>query len=71
MKCEICETSTSNKRYCDSCNKIMDEVIREVGPEVWGNIDDCKFIYPMVKRVVEGDLRTQDIINELLKGETD
>lgn len=47
----------------------MDQVIQEVGPEVWEKLDDCRFIYPMVRRVAEGTLRTQDIVNELLKGE--
>lgn len=71
MDCEICGESTSDNKYCDRCDRIMNEVIRNVGPDVWGNIDDCKFIYPMVKRVAEGELRTQDVVNELLKGETD
>lgn len=68
MKCEICEISTED-RYCDECGRIMNHVIREIGPDIWENIDDCKFIYPMVRRVVEGTLTTQDIVNELLKGE--
>ncbi len=49
----------------------MDKVIQEVGPDVLSTIDDCKFIYPMIKRVAAGDLRTQDVINSLLKGEID
>ncbi|MFZ3166421.1 MAG: hypothetical protein WA130_02315 [Candidatus Methanoperedens sp.] len=49
----------------------MDKVIRDVGPDVWENIDDCQYIYPMIRRVAEGDLRTQDVVNELLKGEAD
>ncbi len=49
----------------------MEKVIRDVGPDVWNTIDDCKYIYPMIKRVAEGDLRTQDVVNSLLKGESD
>jgi len=72
MNCEICGKSTSNKNMiCDGCTRIMDKVIRDVGPEVWNNIDDCKFIYPMIKRVAEGSLRTNDVVNSLLKGESD
>ena len=50
------------------CTKIMDRVIRDVGPDVWNSIEDCRFIYPMVKRVADGSLRTQDIVKEILKG---
>jgi disulfide oxidoreductase YuzD len=72
MNCDICEDpTTSEKGICDKCNRIMEEVIRGVGEDFWSNIDDCKYIYPMVKRVAEGSLRTQDIVNELLKGEAD
>jgi len=48
----------------------METVIKDVGP-LWEKIDDCSYIYPMVKRVVDGDLRTQDVVNEILKGEAD
>ncbi len=72
MNCDICGKTTINKsRICDNCNSIMDKVIREVGPDVWNTIDDCKYIYPMIKRVAEGSLRTQDVVNALLKGEMD
>jgi len=72
MNCDICGTTTTNRNgICDNCNRIMEKVIRDVGPDVWNNIDDCKYIYPMIKRVAEGSLRTQDIVNSLLKGETD
>ena len=71
MECQICGKSTLNEKYCDRCDKIMEKVIREVGPDVWEKIDDCKYIYPMVKRVAEGDLRIQDVVNELIKGEAD
>ncbi len=70
MNCEICGKSTSNK-ICDRCTRILNKVIKEVGPDVLNKIDDCKYIYPMIKRVAIGDLRTQDVINSLLKGETD
>jgi disulfide oxidoreductase YuzD len=72
MNCDICGKTTTNENgICDSCNKIMEHVIREIGPDRWEKIEDCKYIYPMVKRVAEGSLRTQDIVNELLKGEMD
>lgn len=72
MNCDICEKPTrDNKEICDNCNRIMETVIRDVGPDVWNNIDDCKYIYPMIKRVADGSLRTQDVVNSLLKGETD
>ena len=72
MNCNICGKNTPNEsKVCDSCQKIMDKVIKDVGPDAWGRIDDCKYIYPMIKRVARGDLRTQDVVNELLKGEAD
>ena len=72
MNCDICGKPTTNRNgICDNCNMIMEKVIRDVGPDVWNNIDDCKYIYPMIKRVAEGSLRTQDVVNSLLKGETD
>ncbi len=43
MNCDICGKPTTNvKGTCDGCTKIMDKVIRDVGPDVWNNIDDCK-----------------------------
>ena len=72
MNCDICDRPTeNNKAMCDRCNRIMDKVIREVGPDVWEKIPDCKYIYPMIRRVAEGSLRTQDVLNEILKGEID
>ncbi len=72
MECNICgESIIGNKSICDRCSKIMDDVIRDIGPDIWKGIDDCKFIYPMIKRVVEGSLRTQDVVNSILKGEAD
>jgi disulfide oxidoreductase YuzD len=69
MKCDVCgETATNNKRMCDQCAMIIEKVIREVGPDVWNKIPDCKYIYPMVKRVADGNLRTQDIVKDILKG---
>jgi NAD-dependent SIR2 family protein deacetylase len=72
MKCDICGESTiEEKRICDRCSKVMDDVIREVGPDIWKGIDNCVYIYPMIKRVAEGSLRTQDVVNALLIGEAD
>ena len=71
MNCDVCGERTQDKHICDRCQRIIDNVIREVGSDVWENIDDCKYIYPMVKRVAEGSLRTQDVVNEILKGEMD
>ena len=72
MNCDICdEPSARNTPVCDRCQRIMDQVIREVGSDVWEKIEDCRYLYPMVKRVAEGSLRTQDIVNEILKGEID
>lgn len=72
MNCDICGKSTTNDNgICDRCSRIMNKVIRDVGPEMWQTIDDCKYIYPMVKRVAEGNLRTQDVVNAIMKGETD
>jgi len=72
MNCDICGKSTSNENgICDRCTRIMNKVIKEIGSDVLTNIDDCKYIYPLIKRVAEGSLRTQDVINEVLKGESD
>jgi len=72
MKCNVCGEPTTNRTgICDRCSRIIEKVTREVGPEVWEKIEDCRFIYPMIKRVAEGTLRTQDVVNELLKGEAD
>jgi hypothetical protein len=50
MKCDVCgETATHNKRVCDRFAKIIEKVIREVEPDVYNKIQDCKFIYSMVK----------------------
>lgn len=72
MNCDICgKPTTDAKGICNSCSRIMENVIRDVGPDVWNTIDDCKYIYPMIKRVAEGTLRTHDVVNALLKGEMD
>ncbi len=72
MKCNVCGEPTTNRiGICDRCSRIIEQVTREVGPEVWEKLEDCRFIYPMIKRVAEGTLRTQDVVNELLKGEAD
>lgn len=72
MDCDICGRPTTNKKgICDCCNRIIEQVVRDIGPDVWDKIEDCKYIYPMIKRVAEGSLRTQDVINALLKGEMD
>ena len=53
MKCDICGEPTSNKnRICERCTKIVDKVIKEVRSDVLKNIDDCKYIYPMIKRAL-------------------
>ncbi|VVB86256.1 Uncharacterised protein [uncultured archaeon] len=71
MNCEICGKSTPNDKICDRCTRIIEKVMKEVGPDILNSIDDCKYIYPIIQRVAIGDLRTQDVINSLLKGETD
>ena len=72
MKCDICgEPTFEGKSICDRCTKIMDDVVREINPDIWKGIDNCAYIYPMIKRVAEGTLRTQDVVNAILKGEID
>ena len=68
MKCDVCGETIKSKRMCDRCAKIIENVIREVGADVWDKIPDCKYIYPMVKRIADGSLRTQDIVKDILKG---
>jgi hypothetical protein len=64
MECEICgiESETS---YCKDCGKVMNEVIRKVGEARWNALDDCSFIYPMVKRAAKGELTVNDVVQEL------
>ena len=72
MNCDICGKSTVNdSKICDRCGRIMDRVIRDVGSDLLKTVDDCRYIYPMIKRVANGDLRAQDVVNSILKGETD
>ncbi|MGM0771924.1 MAG: hypothetical protein ACQESU_10035 [Halobacteriota archaeon] len=64
MQCVVCGVET-DKRYCDKCEKIMDEIIQKVGEQRWNSIDDCSYIYPMVKRATKGELTVNDIINAM------
>jgi hypothetical protein len=64
MKCEACGIE-SDTRYCTDCGKVMDEVVRRVGEARWAAIDDCSFIYPLVKRVGKGEATVNDIIQAL------
>jgi hypothetical protein len=57
--------SESEGRYCINCEDILNEVIRAVGEEHWAAIDDCSFIYPLVQRVVKGELEVHDVIQAL------
>ena len=66
MHCDVCKAE-SDSRYCSDCGKIMNELIRRVGETRWASIDDCSFIYQMVKRDGKGELTITDIINELEK----
>jgi len=43
----------------------MNEVIRKVGEARWNALDDCSFIYPMVKRAAKGELTVNDVVQEL------
>jgi len=64
MNCEICGAE-SDARYCDECGKVMNDVIRRVGEARWAAIDDCSFIYPLVRRVGRGEGTVNDIIQAL------
>lgn len=64
MKCQICGVE-SDSEYCRECEKILNQVIRRVGEERWNAMDDCSFIYPMIKRVARGELTVNDIIDQL------
>lgn len=64
MKCQICGVESDSK-YCRECEKILNDVVRRVGEERWNAIDDCSFIYPMIKRVARGELTVNDIIDQL------
>lgn len=64
MKCESCEAETDG-RYCTECGNILDEVVRRVGEARWAAIDDCSFIYPVVRRVAKGEATVNDVIQAL------
>ncbi len=72
MNCEVCGSpTTSETGICDRCSRIIGQITRDIDPEIWKRVEDCRYIYPLIKRVAEGTLRTQDVVNELLKGEID
>ncbi|MCC7576367.1 MAG: hypothetical protein KK926_05985 [Methanomethylovorans sp.] len=64
MKCLVCGIESETK-YCNTCGKVMADVIKVVGEERWSNIDDCSFIYPTVLRVARGELTVNDVIQAL------
>lgn len=64
MKCEVCGNE-SKTNYCSNCGPIMNDIIRKVGEERWNALEDCSFIYPMVKRAARGELTVNDIIQQL------
>ncbi len=64
MKCDICETE-SGEQYCSDCGAIMNELVQKVGEARWNAMDDCSYIYPMVKRVCAGELTVNDVIQAL------
>ncbi len=70
MECAVCGMK-SDARLCARCSKIEKEVVKTVGEDVWNKMDDCSYIYPLIKRVAEGDLTVKDVVNEILKGEMD
>lgn len=43
----------------------MNEVVRRVGEARWAAIDDCSFIYPIVRRVAKGEATVNDVIQAL------
>lgn len=64
MQCAVCGVDTESK-YCTDCEKVMEEIIQKVGEERWSAIDDCSYIYPMVKRAVKKEVTVNDIINAM------
>ncbi|KGK97751.1 hypothetical protein LI82_08210 [Methanococcoides methylutens] len=64
MQCTVCGVETENK-YCNDCEKILEEIIQKVGEKRWSAIDDCSYIYPMIKRAAKGELTVNDIINAM------
>ena len=68
MKCESCGADSEDK-YCQTCGKILDDVVRAIGEKRWAAMDDCSFIYPLVQQVANGELTVHDIIQVLEKEE--
>lgn len=64
MQCAVCGVETDSK-YCNDCEKILEEIIQKVGEKRWSAIDDCSHIYPMIKRATKGELTVNDIINAM------
>lgn len=64
MQCTVCGVDT-NTKYCNDCEKILEQIIQKVGEKRWKAIDDCSYIYPMIKRAVNGELTVNDIINAM------
>ena len=42
MKCDVCGETIKSKRMCDRCAIIIENVIREVGADVWGELPHLK-----------------------------
>ncbi len=64
MECIVCGAK-SDTRYCKDCEKVLDEIIHRVGEKRWSAMDDCSYIYPMIKRAIKGELTVTDIINSM------
>ncbi|APH38899.1 MULTISPECIES: hypothetical protein [Methanohalophilus] len=64
MSCAICGAEADSE-YCKKCEKILDEIIHRVGEKRWSAMDDCSYIYPMIKRAAKGELSVNDIINAM------
>jgi len=64
MKCLVCGTETKTK-YCNECSRIISELMQIVGEEQWGSIEDFSHIYPMVKRVRDGELTVRDLVQSM------
>ncbi len=70
MGCIVCGAE-SDARLCVRCSNIERNVVKAVGYDVWSKMDDCSYIYPLIRRVAEGSLTEKDVVNEILKGEMD
>lgn len=64
MQCTVCGKEGESK-YCGDCDKVLKELIQKVGEERWSAIDDSSYIYPMIERVIKGELTVNDIINAM------